>query len=155
MAMANREVHGTTGQIANIIVYVMIAQGLLMRFMIALQKRRFFHFVNSFDLTLSRRIHALAGLASWILFKFTLLSGAGLHSMMFGSTIYFIVLGETIFAVVIFLILEGIQLTNRIYWKVPLAVIPSRRGDYTKLLQSIRAKSKMQLNILDPVEKLK
>ena len=109
----------------------MMAHGILMRFMIALRRRRFFHFVNSFDLTLSRRVHALVGLAIWLLIKYTLLSGSALHSMMFGSTLYFIVLGETIFATVIFLILEGIQLTSRIYWKVPLAVVPSKSGDYS------------------------
>jgi hypothetical protein len=63
--------------------------------------------------------------------KFTLLSGAGLHSMMFGSTLYFMILGETILAFVLMMIFEGISLTSRIDWKVPLSVIPTRKGDYS------------------------
>lgn len=141
LAWANKDLHGTVGQIANILVYIMMAQGILMRFMIAISKRKSFHFVNSFDLTVSRRLHAIVGFIIWLMIKFTLFSGAGLHSMMFGSTLYFIVMGESILAFILMLIFEGIQLSGRVYWKTPLAVVPSKKGDYTQLLESIRSKS--------------
>ncbi len=111
-----------------------------MRFVIALEGRKFFHWVKGYDLTLSRMIHTLISIAIWILTRVALLTGAGIHSIKYGSSLYFLILGEIIFAFILFIILEVIYRLKRKNWKHPLAIKPTKSGDYSKVLERIRSK---------------
>lgn len=141
---AKQETHNTLGRISNILTYVLIIQGLVLRFMIALEKRYSHLQITSYgvDLTLSRRFHTFGGISVWILTRLTLLFGAGLHSVYFGSTMYFLILGEIIFFFILYVIFEILYRLKRKNWKYPLAVSPTRQGDYSKMLEQIRSKGK-------------
>lgn len=139
---AKGDLHKTTGGAGNIITFILIAQGLLLRFMIALENRYFFHFVSSIDLTWTKRIHTILGIAAWILTRIALFTGAGLHSRQFGSTLYFYILIETILAFIIFALFEVIYRLKRMNWEYPLAVRVTKKGDYSKILEKIRSKGK-------------
>jgi hypothetical protein len=100
------------------------------------------------DLSKVRIIHTLLGVAAWILTRIALLTGAGLHSRAYGSTLYFFILAEIILAFIIFTLFEVIYRIKRKNWKYPLAIKPTKKGDYSKILERIRSKGKyiFQLN---------
>ena len=127
--------------IGNIITYVMIVQGLFIRFVIALDKRKkHLHISFGNDLTIFRRIHTILGIAVWILTRIALLTGAGMHSTFFGSTLYFFILGEIILFFILYVIFEAIYRFKRKNWKYPLAVTATKKGDYSKMMERIRSK---------------
>ena len=137
---AKKDLHKRTGGITNVITYIMIIQGILMRFVIALDNRKFFHWVKGYDLTLSRQIHTILGIVVWIISKVALLTGAAIHSRFFGSTLYYLIVGELILAFILFVLCEVIYRVKRKNWKYPLALTPTKKGDYTKILERIRSK---------------
>lgn len=97
----------------------------------------------TFDLTLSRQIHTVGGIIVWILTRIALLTGSALNSMAFGSSLYYFILWEIILAFILFLTAEIIYRVKRKYWVYPKAFIPTKEGDYTKLLEMIRSKGRL------------
>ena len=138
---AKKDLHETTGMIGNIITYVMIVQGLIIRFVIALDKRKkHLHISFGSDLTIFRRVHTILGIAVWILTRIALLTGAGLHSVSYGSTLYFFILGEIVLFFILYVIFEAIYRFKRKNWKYPLTVAVTKKGDYSKMMEMIRSK---------------
>ena len=74
-ALADGDLHGNFAAISGPSFIFLVLGGLLLRFAIALEKRRWLHFVSSFDLSKQRIVHTVIGILGWFGAKMACLTG--------------------------------------------------------------------------------
>lgn len=148
-SLADGELHETFAGGCIIFTYAIVVSGLILRFVIALEKRvKWLHFVSTLDLTKQRLIHTLLGIIAWVFGRLACLTGTSLHEVDYGSTLYILLIIETIVAICLFILFEIVYRMKRVKWRVNFANEPVVKGkEYEDILMRLRNKGNFFLNI--------
>ncbi len=138
-SLADDDLHGLVGFLTNLSTIALIVTGIIMRFGIALGTKYKFYVV--FNITYQRWIHTFLGIFAWIVSRIAVFTGASLHEVLYGSTLFVYSIVETIIAILIYILLETLYRLSRLNNRVALSAKEGKQSsENIKLLERIRSK---------------
>lgn len=144
-ALANGDSHEFYANITIILTYLITFNGIILRFAITLgQRYKYFHLKGRrFDISITRRIHTILGIITWIFARLACLTGTALHEISYGSLLFILLIVETVIAFLLFILFEVLYRIKRKHWKANFAMKTAKDDPETQtILRLLREKCK-------------